>query len=166
MEIYLMRHGDAISTLRHGGSDMDRPLSEIGELLLRKAARYFAKELPAFRAILTSPAWRARQTAHLVAEAFPGVKVEVVSALSSGAKADALKEVVLSNKDRAPFLMVGHNPDLSIFASRVTGIPALMDDASFRAGEMMALESGPLETSWMDGRLLWRRQLPEWDKGD
>jgi phosphohistidine phosphatase SixA len=112
--------------------------------------------------IFASPFIRAQETADAIQAAFPSSKVIAERKMASGAKADAYKSILLTTTEKPPFLFIGHNPDISIFSSRCTGVVELMDDASMDTGEMTAIETGPLEQDWMRGELLWRRLIQEW----
>lgn len=119
MQLYLMRHGDAVDVGQMGVKrDADRMLSDEGIEKTRAAAMGLRSllEAPLIR-VVASPLVRARQTAEIAAKAAaPGVEVELADALKSGAHAsDALDW--LHGQPAAPMLLVGHMPDLSALAS-------------------------------------------------
>lgn len=72
MNVFVLRHGAAVSRIPAGGRDADRPLSEPGRDLLRAALAGWVRLLPPADLILASPLLRARQSAELLQAAFAG----------------------------------------------------------------------------------------------
>ena len=118
MEIYLLRHGDAVDRLTGGYSrDEDRPLTAAGRAEARDAARALARlgEVPAL--VLMSPLVRAVQTATLAAEELRSARDPVVcDALAPGGDPQAIVEALLALGSPASALLVGHMPDLGELA--------------------------------------------------
>lgn len=124
MDLYLMRHGDAVDRVT-GGYELDeeRPLTGAGRSEIRHAARALAK-LGGERQldlVVTSPLVRARQTAAIVAEALeprrgPGVS----DALAPGGRPAAVLDAILAYRDGAGtprrVIAVGHMPGLGQLA--------------------------------------------------
>src|SRR5918997_458421 len=124
MELYILRHGDAVDRVTGGyARDEDRPLTEQG----REEARLAGGALAALGVrpdlLLVSPLVRARQTAELAAEALrprrgplesaalaPGGRPEEVLAALRG----AMEGEGASGARSA--LLVGHMPDLGELA--------------------------------------------------
>ena len=162
MEIFLVRHGEAVPQSEWGKGDGTRPLTDGGRDKLESALPFIRRfgVRPAW--VLTSPLVRAKETAEILCRlADDHLVPEPVPALGSGAMAESFRRVLVERKDRAPILIVGHIPDLPGFASRLTQSAALLE-TTFRPGEMMALDTGPIENAWGHGRLLWRRTLDDW----
>ena len=110
--IYLLRHGDA----EHGdGDDAARQLSAKGERQARAAGQALAAMGAEIDACLTSPRVRAAETARLACESL-GLKAEIANELRGGDfDAPALAA------GRGDVLLVGHEPDFSRQAARLTG---------------------------------------------
>ena len=67
MEVYLMRHGTALSReSTDAPADAERPLTPKGIKKTRKAAKGLATLRPSIDRVFTSPLLRARQTADIV----------------------------------------------------------------------------------------------------
>ena len=112
MNLYLVRHGDALARDGSIATDVDRPLSKQGEEDARRAGRLLSRMDPAIALVLTSPAVRAVETGRLIAEALPGrPELTTSERLKPGARIDAiLKEVIA--EARESIVAVGHQPDL------------------------------------------------------
>lgn len=112
MNLYLVRHGDA---LPRGGSiatDAERPLSAQGEGDARRAGLLLSRVDPAIRLVLTSPVVRAVNTGRLIAEAFVGHPDVVPSErLRAGSRIDTMVQEILA-AERESLVVVGHQPDL------------------------------------------------------
>jgi phosphohistidine phosphatase SixA len=161
MQLYLMRHAEAVSAAHWTEDDSKRPLSKKGRSLLLKAIPGFVQDSFAPKAILSSPYDRAKETAQIVAGAFPGVPVHFLPELASGARNDAFRSVVHLFKENAPLLLIGHMPDVAMFGGRMTADIDLMD-GGMRTGEIVAIETGSPEVVWGQGKILWRKKCEEW----
>lgn len=115
--IYLLRHGE---TEDGAGNDAARRLTEKGERQARDAGRALAALGVEVDACLASPKVRALETARLACEAL-GVEVELTEALRGG-PFDALELAA----GRGDVLLVGHEPDFSAEAGRLTGAKVAM----------------------------------------
>jgi phosphohistidine phosphatase len=131
MRLLIVRH--AIAEERqdfHGRSADDalRPLTADGAAKMRRGARGLRQLVPELEVLSTSPLVRARQTAEILAEAYPGVPIEVAEPLAPGhPPAEALEW--LRRRRVAAAAAVGHEPGLSFLASWLIA-----------AGERSALE--------------------------
>ncbi|MCB4756753.1 MAG: phosphohistidine phosphatase SixA [Elusimicrobia bacterium] len=161
MEMYLMRHGEAVPRSEWEGSDSSRPLSKEGKADLERAARGMARGDCSFELILCSPYQRAKETATLVASCRGQGDVLSLPDLAAGARPDAIQGALNPYLGKAPFLIVGHIPDLALFAARLTGKMDLWE-GGLAPGEVVALETGSPGLSWGQGTILWRRKLEEW----
>ncbi len=112
MNLYLVRHGDALA--RGGGvaTDVQRPLSKLGEDEARRAGRLLAWVDPTVAFVLTSPALRAVETGRLIAAALPSrPEVKTSERLKPGSRIDdILREIIDGGRDS--LVAVGHQPDL------------------------------------------------------
>ena len=120
MEIYFLRHGEAVDALP-GGSDAERELTEKGHRQSAKVAQWLAGNKMVFDFIICSGRKRAQQTAEPVAEAL-GMQIITDTRLSGGqltvgTLADMLGE--FGSPERV--LLVGHEPDFSDMVEALTG---------------------------------------------
>lgn len=144
MELYLLRHGIAES--RTHGRDSDRALTREGIDKMRRSVKGMHAIGLTFDRILTSPLVRARQTAELVTEQIETLKkLEVVPDLAAGADPSRLLSALKHQyAEFKKLLLVGHEPDLSLFASRL-----LLQDGHipfhFKKGSLCKLEVPILE---------------------
>ena len=114
MDLYLLRHGEAGQAPR----DEDRELTERGHEQARAVAAGLAWLNPGLDAILTSPLPRAVQTAQPVARAL-GLEVQTADALAPGHGPDEPLALLSGRGERV--LLVGHEPQMSGMALRLTG---------------------------------------------
>ena len=114
MLLFLVRHAHAVS----GDPDELRELSERGREESRGLARRLAEHRTPPAVVLTSPLFRARQTADEIARA-SGAELRVEDRLAPGATADLVREA-LEGLD-GPVAAVGHQPDCSEIALELTG---------------------------------------------
>ena len=114
MELYILRHGDAVDRVTGGyARDEERPLTEQG----REEASLAGRALSALGArpdlLLTSPLVRARQTAELAAEALRPRRGPLESAaLAPGGSSEAVLAALRETGGARAALLVGHMPDL------------------------------------------------------
>lgn len=161
MEIYLMRHGEAVHAARWRGPDHDRPLTPDGVKKLKEAVKEMKRSGFLPPVIVSSPYLRAKETAALVAEGL-GLPAPILSDnLSSGVHPEKIRGVIVEYKSKAPLLLVGHMPELAIMGSRITTEPVVMDKG-LEPADVLALEAGALDTNWGDGKILWWRKLEDW----
>ena len=117
MKVYLVRHAIAHERNRtRWPKDAARPLTAAGKQKFRKTARGLARLLPKSALLLTSPFVRARDTALILASVAKLRAPVDAPELASGQparKAFAL----LRARGRAAIVLVGHEPNLSVFLS-------------------------------------------------
>ena len=117
-QLWLLRHGDAEP---HGARhDAERRLTAKGEKQARMAGEALARLGLEFAAVYTSPRVRARDTAHLAAEALKADPV-IHQPLSAGFDADEARALLAAAGDGARVLLVGHEPDFSQTVHDLTG---------------------------------------------
>jgi phosphohistidine phosphatase len=118
MELYLLRHGDAVDRFTGGyARDEERPLTERG----REEARAAALALRELRArpdqVVTSPLVRAQQTAQIVAEVTDPVHgLRTVETLAPGGGLEAIAALLAETPTDSALVLVGHMPDLGEIA--------------------------------------------------
>ena len=106
-QLWLIRHGDAEP---HGARhDADRRLTAKGEKQARMAGEALARLGLEFAAVYTSPRVRARDTAHLAAEALKADPV-IHQPLSAGFDADEARALLAAAGDGARVLLVATSP--------------------------------------------------------
>jgi len=110
--IYIVRHAIA-EEQSASGRDQDRALTADGKKKMKRAARGLATLGVLPERIVTSPLVRARQTADIVAEAFPGVPIDLCETLAPGVDERALTRVLNQRYAGLSVALVGHEPDLS-----------------------------------------------------
>ena len=122
MEIYILRHGIAVPGGTPGYSEMERPLTEEGRDKMLKAAKGIASVVGEVEVILTSPLKRAHETALLAAQRLSGEgKMKTFDSLKPGTPPESLLKALAPYRQKERLLVVGHEPDLSLFASALVG---------------------------------------------
>src|SRR4051794_25504962 len=113
MEIYLLRHGDAVDRLTGGyARDEERPLTEAGREEAQVAGEALAGLGETIDLVLTSPLVRAEQTAGIAAKVVrPARGPEHCAALAPGGDPEEIVAALVADGTRSA-LLVGHMPDL------------------------------------------------------
>lgn len=119
MQIYLMRHGIAVTgDSTNVSSDEERPLTPKGTKRTRQAVKGLTRLGPSIDKVLSSPLLRARQTADIVAE---GLRlkdpVEEILELAPAGDLAKLLDRLAAYKECEGVLLVGHQPSLGNVAS-------------------------------------------------
>ena len=115
LTLLLLRHAAA----RHQPADRDyeRPLRPTGERAAAAIGRQIASLVGMPDAIVTSPAYRALETAQIVAGLFADAPAPICEEAIYEASTEELLDVVRALPDDAQtVLLVGHNPGLSLLA--------------------------------------------------
>jgi phosphohistidine phosphatase len=118
--IYFLRHASAGKSKANPKQDDKRPLDKDGVRQCASIGRALAAVDTQVDVILSSPLKRAVQTASLVANelGFEG-KIDFTEALGKNAEFEAFHDLLRKQMKRDAILVVGHNPSLSAFLSRV-----------------------------------------------
>ncbi len=159
MDLYLIRHAEAVDREDPNYSDEDRPLTEDG----RAQAMALAKALVArgvhFNAVISSPLVRARQTAEEMLQNMHGplADLEFCRHLAPGGKARKLLRFLIGTANDSVAL-IGHEPDLSSFAGRMIGCRKAQIDLAKAGVVLIKFESVPEKGC---GTLSWLL-TPEW----
>lgn len=114
MDLVLWRHAEA----EPGEPDDGRKLTAKGEKQARRIAEWLHHRLPDTAKILASPARRAQQTAHALAEVSRR-KLKIIEGLAPAATADEVLEAIGSMTGKGTLVVVGHQPALGQVASRL-----------------------------------------------
>lgn len=120
MLILLIRHAKAEPRpLLALGAKMDsrRPLSDAGRKRMRKAAKSLSKLVPSVDVLASSSLVRARETAEIIAGRYEGKPVVELAPLSPGGSEQDLLDWLREQHKDATVALVGHEPDLGLFAS-------------------------------------------------
>lgn len=123
MELYLIRHADAVDLVTSGQSDdAQRPLSEAGRGQCAPLAMALQRHEVRPARVVTSPLLRARQTAEgLLASWVPPVpELQVCDELAPGSKRRKLTRFV-RDLGADVVVLVGHMPDLAAYAAWLIG---------------------------------------------
>jgi phosphohistidine phosphatase len=144
MQLYLVQHGDAVPE----SVDPARPLSERGRDDIRKLADFLAEAGIRVGQVLHSGKRRASDTASLLIEAVgAGAAVEVMEkGLSPRDSPEYLVEAAGTWQNDT--LVVGHEPFMSRFLSRLVlgrEKPAIVD---FTPGTIVCLARRPVTGAW------------------
>jgi phosphohistidine phosphatase len=119
MRVLLVRHAIAEDAPAGTGAraDAERALSEEGRRRMRRIATAIAGLEGELALIATSPLLRARQTAELLAAAYDGAPAVAETAeLAPDGRAPALLRLLQQQRSLAAVALVGHEPNLSLFA--------------------------------------------------
>lgn len=161
--LYILRHGLAVGGGYAGHDDDLRPLSAEGRRRLGLTARLLASVGMPCSLILASPLLRAVQTAEIIAEGLgsgprldPGDRLIVDERLRSGCRLSDLT-ALLADRGAAHqhIMMVGHEPDLSLFIRTLTGGVVVMQPGTLARVD---LTRGERRLHGEHGRLVWLLQ--------
>ena len=120
--LYLVRHGIAADRGDKYPDDATRPLTPRGVSRLKQIAAGLVALDVRLDAVLTSPYVRARQTAEVLAQAWPRPpRIIDVPALAAGGKPAAVIEELGRHAKRGSLALVGHAPDIGELAARLIG---------------------------------------------
>lgn len=150
--VYLVRHGIAAERGPEYPDDAQRPLTAEGKSRLKEIGKGLVVLGAEVGEILTSPFVRTRQTAEILAAAWPGspsvVDVEALAVGGQVADACAALAVHRSPKDLA---VVGHMPGIGLLAAELLATAQPVD---FRKGAIacISLDRTPARGS---GTLVW-----------
>lgn len=120
MKLLIVRHAkaeDRETFTASGKDDTDRPLTGAGREQARQAARALKDLVPRLDMLATSPLARARESARLLAREYKRVKPVEMAQLAPGMSEKAVAEWLAEQPADAVVALVGHEPDLSVFAS-------------------------------------------------
>lgn len=118
MNLYVVRHADALSLGGGVNSDFDRPLSERGRTDAQIMAQTLARIHPHVKSIFTSPLVRAVETGEVFGREFER-EPETSRRLTPGSSHESLLETILSQAKDASVVIIGHQPDMSNFISHL-----------------------------------------------
>jgi len=150
MQLWMIRHAEAMSTWETGGSDFDRPLTEDGRAEFGALCRQL-RDRPAPQRILHSPRLRAVETAEILRRSFdlPESVLEMVPELG---EAPLVGELVAATADRdeSVVAVVGHQPSMGHLVYTLTG-----RSVRYSPGTIAAIEFANGSVAKEMGELLW-----------
>lgn len=109
--IYIVRHAIA-EDVSASGRDEDRALTPEGRKKMKRAARGLATLGITPARLLASPLVRAQQTAEIVREALPELRIETCDRLAPGVDEHGLTRLLNGTYAGVDVMLVGHEPDL------------------------------------------------------
>ena len=144
MQLYLVQHGEAIAD----SVDPTRPLSERGRDDIRKLAHFLAENGIRVGRVLHSGKRRASDTAALLIEAVG--KGAVVEAMEKGLSPKDSPEYLVDTAEtwHDDTLVVGHEPFMSRFLSRLVLGHEKPTIADFTPGTLVCLARRPVTGAW------------------
>lgn len=155
MRLFLVRHGDAVS------SDVDpaRPLSETGKAVVSKVGRHLKGLGIRVEEIRCSTKARALQTAQIIAEEIaPGTAPAETQGLKPNDPVEPVAgELEGSERD---MMIVGHLPFLPTLAARLLGESKPPEPIGFPTAGMVALVRNE-EGIWSAEYQIWPEQIKD-----
>lgn len=120
MKVLIVRHAKAepralLPLLQK--KDAERVLTPGGRRDMAREAKGLKRLLPEIGILAASPLARAKQTAQILSERYDNIKVTELPLLSPGSKPETLRTWLREQQHDATVALVGHEPDLAIFAS-------------------------------------------------
>jgi phosphohistidine phosphatase len=121
VQLYLIRHAQAEDRGDQWPDDSKRPLTAGGTRRMRKAAKGLVRLSARIDVVLTSPLVRAQQTAEVVASAFETAPpIVIADSLAPVGNFTGLLADLQTHASHTRIALVGHEPGLGEFASRLT----------------------------------------------
>jgi len=155
MDLLVVRHAISMSRSEFTREDDSlRPLTDEGRTKMRSNCRGLWTIAPAFEILATSPFTRARQTADIVEETYPGeVDVLETDSLVPSAEPDEFLDWIVDYSAEDAVAIVGHEPSLSTISSwLLSGREHSFIDLKKGSGLLLELPSPP---SGGSGELRW-----------
>lgn len=123
MEVFLLRHAEAVPRGTPGYPNDDRPLTEEGVEKMIMGAVGITKVVEKIDVIISSPLTRALDTAKITAEALGfDKKIVVTDYLVPGYPQRSLFNFLSEFNKEKSMMLVGHEPHLGYLASSLLGI--------------------------------------------
>jgi phosphohistidine phosphatase len=122
MDLYVMRHGDAMPVGGAIPDDAQRPLSPSGKIQVRDVAAGLKRRGITLDLIISSPLKRAQETAAELALGLEIVRVDVSAALSPNRSPAGVKALVACYPQVRSLLMIGHHPDVTLWTAYLANL--------------------------------------------
>jgi len=129
MDLFLIRHAEAVDRKEFAGNDEERPLTEAGQAQAKGLGTGLSAHKVRLDLLLTSPLVRAQQTAQGMLETWKGAvpELRVCEELAPGARRKKLARYLRALEVESLGL-VGHMPDLGDFTAWLLGDKAISID--------------------------------------
>lgn len=150
MNLYLVRHAEAVAVGGEIRSDAERTLSERGRSDALVMARMLAQIDIDIRAVFTSPLVRAVQTGKAFGSELKR-DPQISKRLEPGFNPRLLAEEIQAASDGAGIVAIGHQPDMSMFISYLIS-PAHDAMVTMEPGAMACIHlqsSGQAQLRWV-----------------
>jgi len=118
MLLYFLRHAEAEDIAE---TDFDRRLTERGRGQAEKVAKFIVKQNLKPSVILASPVTRAKQTAHIIADAIEADMVKL-EWLSCGMDPEVCLRELEPYGHHPTIMLVGHEPDFGATIAHLLGL--------------------------------------------
>jgi len=153
MHLHILRHAIAVPRGTLGYPNDDRPLTEEGISKMVKCAKGIAMISGKFDVIISSPLIRALETAKITAEAAGYTNdIVITEYLIPGTPQKKLIEFISKYHEKEKVLIVGHEPQLGFFASKLIGSDYSVIELKKGGICRIDIEEFPMRKS---GKLIW-----------
>ncbi|HOB62968.1 MAG TPA: histidine phosphatase family protein [Candidatus Competibacteraceae bacterium] len=119
MKLLMVRHAiaeDAEVFISAGGTDAQRPLTDVGRKKMRKGANRLRTQLKQIDVLACSPLLRARETAEIVARAYGDLPIVERPELDFGYPPETVLAWLAQYPPDSTVVTVGHEPQLGLLA--------------------------------------------------
>ncbi|PJZ71354.1 phosphohistidine phosphatase SixA [Leptospira perolatii] len=152
MKIIIARHGEA-EPASDDGKDSSRELTQKGKEDAEKMATFLQTGFH-IKKIFHSPFLRTMKTAEIYSRILkPELETESTLDLAPGENYGGILPRLKEYSNSDAILIVGHSPDVSIFAERLLGISGVGKSFLFTPGSALAINV-PRE-KMHDGQIIW-----------
>jgi phosphohistidine phosphatase len=140
MNLYILRHASAGTRRANPKIDVKRPLDKEGKQQCLVVGRFLSSLNVQFDRVVSSPLKRALQTASLVGNetGYDG-KIDIAEALLPEATVQKFQDLVRSLVKYENVLVVGHNPNLTVFFGSLLA-PAARISTRLRKGAVARID--------------------------
>ena len=142
MKLLLVRHAiaeEAEAFIAAGGTDAQRPLTEVGRKKMRKGANRLRSQLEQIDLLLCSPLVRARETADIIARAYGDLPIVERPELDYRYPPEAVLDWLAQSSTTGVVAAVGHEPQLSLLTGLLLAdVPRPL--VAFRKGGVALIE--------------------------
>lgn len=145
MRLYFVRHGIAEDLAR---SDFSRELTARGRRRVERSAAVMQALGIQPQQIYSSPRLRSRQTADIIAEAL-GMDVQLAESVNFGFDLADARRLCADCGPDDEIMFVGHNPDMSIVVSELTGVTVAMKKGGMARVDAYVAEADAGELVWL-----------------
>jgi len=148
LKLFLVRHGES-NPAKFPGGDSARELSELGIRQIEQLRDRLSAEISTMPKIVCSHAVRTQQTASILAKRWNQTPETDTNIYYGGIR--PYEEIVKKFLSVNTLILIGHNPDISVFASEITGADIRFLTSSCAVIELNADEVillGKLKAIW------------------